>query len=156
MPEIYYLRGDATAPEGEGPKVIVHVCNDLGAWGKGFVLALSARWPQPEAAYRRWAQERQPRFALGEVQFVEVAPQLWVANLIGQAGIRRQGSRPPVRYNAIREGLNTVATFALEQKASLHMPRIACGLAGGRWEEVEPLLRETLLAAGLRVTVYDL
>ncbi len=50
--EIVYTTGDATAPKGDGPKIIPHVCNDIGGWGSGFVLALSARWAAPEAAYR--------------------------------------------------------------------------------------------------------
>ncbi|MEV6001124.1 Appr-1-p processing protein, partial [Streptomyces griseomycini] len=28
----------------KGVKVIAHVCNDIGGWGKGFVLAVSRRW----------------------------------------------------------------------------------------------------------------
>lgn len=44
---IEYVRGDATTPLGKGPKVIAHVRNDLGGWGKGFVLAISRRWPEP-------------------------------------------------------------------------------------------------------------
>jgi len=35
------------------------------------------------------------------------------------------------------------------------MPRIGCGLAGGTWEEVEPLVQEHL-AVDFNVTVYDL
>jgi len=34
---ISYIKGDATAPQGKGVKVIAHLCNDLGGWGKGFV-----------------------------------------------------------------------------------------------------------------------
>lgn len=56
---ITYHIGDATAPDGRGPGVIAHVCNDSGGWGKGFVLAVSRRWPEPEAAYRRWARSAQ-------------------------------------------------------------------------------------------------
>jgi hypothetical protein len=36
------------------------------------------------------------------------------------------------------------------------MPRIGCGLAGGTWERVGPLVEETLGRAGVAVTVYDL
>ena len=50
-----YTIGNATQPEGR-PAIIVHVCNDVGAWGRGFVLALSRRWPEPERRYRHWAQ----------------------------------------------------------------------------------------------------
>jgi hypothetical protein len=35
------------------------------------------------------------------------------------------------------------------------MPRIGCGLAGGEWAHVEPLILETLCAANIVVTVYD-
>jgi hypothetical protein len=36
------------------------------------------------------------------------------------------------------------------------MPRIGCGLAGGRWEEVEPLVIAQLTDYGVPVRVYDL
>ncbi len=48
---IRYLKGDATDPEGDGSKVIVHIGNDVGKWGKGFVLAISNRWKDPERTY---------------------------------------------------------------------------------------------------------
>ncbi|WP_261986759.1 hypothetical protein [Actinomadura sp. HBU206391] len=47
------IKGDATSPQAKGPKIITHVCNDRGGWGKGFVLAISRRWPEPEREYRR-------------------------------------------------------------------------------------------------------
>jgi hypothetical protein len=47
MNKINYLKGDATFPEAKGTKIICHICNDLGAWGKGFVLAISKRWSEP-------------------------------------------------------------------------------------------------------------
>jgi len=130
---ITYRVGDATRPQADGAKVIVHVCNDVGRWGRGFVLALSRRWPEPEQQYRAWFGGDLPQtFALGEVQFVPVAPDTTVANLIGQHGLATQLRTPPVRYDAIRLGLRSVWTFAAERSASVHMPRIGCGLAGGR------------------------
>src|SRR5688572_6727620 len=139
---IKYVTGDATRPEGEGSKIIVHVCNDLGAWGAGFVLALSKRWKGPEEQYRQWAKGEltiAPPFALGNVQFVHVTGTEWVANLIGQEGFGEPG-RPPVRYLAIGKGLERVAKEALAREASVHMPRIGCGLAGGKWEVIEALI----------------
>lgn len=99
MSEITYVRGDATAPQGKGVKLIAHVCNDLGGWGKGFVLAVSRRWPEPEAAYRRWHRERAGNdFGLGAAQFVQVGPYVWVANMVGQRGMRTGSKGVPVRY----------------------------------------------------------
>ena len=156
MTEIEYVRGDATTPHGKGVKILAHVCNDLGGWGKGFVLALSRRWPEPEAAYRQWHRERARNdFALGAVQYVRVGPYLWVANMIGQRGIRRGSKGVPVRYEAIDTALGSLAAKAAETGASVHMPRIGCGLAGGRWSRVEPLIERRLTARNIRVTVYD-
>ncbi|WP_042400633.1 macro domain-containing protein [Streptacidiphilus carbonis] len=153
---IEYVRGDATTPLGKGPKVIAHVCNDQGGWGKGFVLALSRRWPEPEKAYRRWHRERATNaFGLGAVQLVQVDRLLWIANMIGQHGTRTGSKGVPVRYEAIDTALASLAEQVLELNASVHMPRIGCGLAGGRWELVEPLVRTRLSDQGVPVTVYD-
>ena len=56
--KINYLKGDATAPSVRGNKIIAHVCNDLGGWGKGFVLEISKRWEEPEIQYRAWHKNR--------------------------------------------------------------------------------------------------
>lgn len=156
MAEIEYVRGDATSPHGKGVKILAHVCNDLGGWGKGFVLALSRRRPEPEASYRRWHRERAGNdFGLGAVQFVQVGPYLWVANMIGQRGMRRGSKGVPVRYEAIDTALGGLAARAAEAGASVHMPRIGRGLAGSRWSRVEPLIERRLTARNIRVTVYD-
>jgi O-acetyl-ADP-ribose deacetylase (regulator of RNase III) len=77
---INYIKGDATAPTHSGNKIIVHICNDIGGWGKGFVMAISKRWKEPELQYRAWYKS-QENFDLGQVQFVQVEENLWVANL---------------------------------------------------------------------------
>ncbi|WP_369264229.1 macro domain-containing protein [Streptomyces sp. R35] len=156
MSEITYVRGDATVPLGKGVKVIAHVCNDIGGWGKGFVLAVSRRWPEPEAAYRAWHRDRAHNdFGLGAAQFVQVDRYVWVANLVGQRGIRTGSKGVPVRYEAIDTALGRVVGKAAELGASVHMPRIGCGLAGGTWSRVEPLIAERLVKRGVAVTVYD-
>lgn len=79
---ITYLIGDATRPRVAGQKVIARVCNDVGLWGKGFVLAASRRWPQPEQEFRENCPMR-----LGDVDFVEVDDDLVVANMCAQRGV---------------------------------------------------------------------
>jgi len=152
---INYIKGDATSPQSEGNKIIVHVCNDIGGWGKGFVMAISAKWTAPEKQYRQWYRSKQ-NFVLGEVQLVKVEEDIWIANLIGQRNINRdEFGNPPVRYDAIENGLIKIAAFAKLNKASVHMPRIGCGLAGGKWEQIEPLIVKTLSENEINVTVYD-
>jgi O-acetyl-ADP-ribose deacetylase (regulator of RNase III) len=156
MKEISYLVGDATAPAASGPKIIVHVCNDIGAWGKGFVMALSKRWSEPESRFKAWYRERKSNdFELGAVQFVKVEDDLWVANMIGQHGLKPTKEGPPIRYNAVEKCLGKVAKKAKELDASVHMPRIGCGLAGGKWEEMEPIIIRQLSEKDIAVYVYD-
>lgn len=156
MPNITYLKGDATRPQGTGNKILCHVCNDAGHWKKGFVVAVSKRWKEPEKEFRRWARERDTNdFALGAVQFVQVEPDLCVANVLAQRGTRARKDGPLIRYEALREGLRKVRDKALELSAAVHMPRIGCGLAGGKWSEIEPMIESILCTAGVRVFVYD-
>lgn len=155
--EISYRVGDATAPEALGPKIIAHICNDSGGWGAGFVLAVSGRWPEPEQAYRSWYAERERNdFRLGAMQLVTVESRLWVANIIGQHGTTAGPDGPPIRYGAVEMGLRALADRALQLDASVHMPRIGCGLAGGRWDEIQPIVAGALCERGVEVYVYDL
>jgi O-acetyl-ADP-ribose deacetylase (regulator of RNase III) len=133
--------------------MICHICNDLGGWGAGFVMAISKRWPQPEAAYRLWYHERGTNnFALGEIDIVEVAPKLWVVNMVAQQGFGRHDGVPPIRYAELERCLIKLNRAAKEKGASVHMPRIGCGIAGGKWSEVGPIVERTL---EVPVYVYD-
>ena len=152
MSEIRYVIGDATRPEGDGRKAIIHVVNDEGRWGSGFVLALSARWEKPERLYRQW--HRSGQLSLGKVQLVVVEPVVCVANMCAQVMGYRDG-KPPIRWDALEICLSKVAAWATREKASVHGPRFAAGLAGGTWDEVEPIILRTLCAAGVPVTIYD-
>lgn len=175
--KITFTKGDATKPIGTDTKIIVHVCNDVGAWGGGFVLAVSKRWDEPESEYRNWFRNKEggetetvkyglvenspnnaeeKTFKLGNVQFVKVSEDIWVANMIGQKGVSSDADgRPPVRYEAIAECLKKVVHFAKSENASVHMPRIGSGLAGGKWEKIEEIIDRELIAQQVETTVYD-
>lgn len=153
---IRYIKGDATSPQGSGKKIIAHICNDIGKWGRGFVLAISKKWKEPENEYLWWWFNISGDFEMGEVQFVDVGNDIVVANMIGQKGIKKEGCNPPIRYGAVDTCLKRVSEKALEINAEVHMPRIGCGLAGGKWEEIEPLIKKNLLNKGINVHVYDL
>jgi O-acetyl-ADP-ribose deacetylase (regulator of RNase III) len=151
---IHYRVGDATQPgaSGEqiaqGPWVIAHVCNDANRWGAGFTHAISARWIEPAKLYRA-----QRDHVLGSVLFAKVTANGTVANMIAQQGYGRDGRRY-LRYDALETCLITVAAHAHRTRATVHCPRIGCGLAGGDWADVEPILMRA--TRGLDVFVYDL
>jgi O-acetyl-ADP-ribose deacetylase (regulator of RNase III) len=142
--------GDATRPARTGaPRVICHVCNNRGAWGAGFVLAVSRRWAAPEAAYL--AVDRD--LPLGRVQLVQVEPDLYVANMIAQDGFPSRGRPCALDYKALENCLTWLSLYAGEGW-SFHMPRIGCGIAGGKWSVVQEIIERTL--GDWPVTVYDL
>ncbi len=138
--------GDATDPTGiAGSVIIAHVVNDVGAWGKGFVVALAKRHPQARSAYRReWK-----RHMLGQVQLVPIGDDLSVANMFAQHGIGRGQRR--LRYPALRRCLENLASSAKILDATVLMPQIGCGLAGGDWEVVRALIKAEM--RGVRVVV---
>lgn len=154
MESINYIKGDATSPQGHGNKLIVHICNDIGAWGKGFVLAISKKWIEPECQYREWFKS-QKDFGLGKVQFVQVESNVFIANMIGQNKIKRANRQAPIRHEAVEQCLMKVADFAINNQTSIHMPRIGCGLAGGNWNEIELIINRILIDKNIKVTVYD-
>lgn len=156
-----YITGDATNPVGSGLKIIPHVCNDIGAWGRGFVLALSAKWKQPEQEYRIWHRtgymidmfgHNEP-FMLGSVQFVDVGAGIIVANMIAQTGIYSRDSVPPIRYGELAQCMRKVAVIAGNIGATIHAPKFGAGLAGGDWSRIESIINNE--CPNLSVTVYE-
>ena len=163
---INYVIGDATKPKkgpakkAPEPHVIAHCCNNIGAWGAGFVMALSKMSRKPERKYRDWANGRLDGGApmeLGNVQLVRLDVELYVANMIGQTGIYERNGVPPIRYDAIETCLNKVGSWTWQKGGSIHMPRIGCGLAGGDWAKMEEiLLRGQAKNGNIPMYVYDL
>lgn len=156
IPAKCYRRGDCTRPvvPAEHPNAIIaHVCNDSGHWGAGFVLSISKRWISPELQYRQWHSTGSRSFGLGKVQLVSVEPHLWVANMVAQHGVGRRGM---IHYDALRTCLTELADLARLARASVHMPRIGCGLGGGDWSTVERIIYDTLICKGIHVIIYDL
>lgn len=164
---INYVNGDATLPTGSGNKLIVHIVNDLGKWGNGFVVALSKRWKMPELAYREWYKNKSKNdFISGAIQVVAVEPDIHVVNMIAQHGISMYIKNgivdeiaeevPPIRYDALHDCLSKVCAIAKKHNMTVHGPRFGAGLAGGDWTLIEKIINDELISNGVSVTIYDL
>lgn len=156
---IQYVTGDATLPPKNGNqlRIIAHCMNNVGAHDAGFAQALAERYPEARASYR--AHYGIAGLKLGEcITCGDALPwleQIEIVAMIAQDGLGRTSLRLP----ALKTCLEELAAFAIETNASVHMPRIGCGLAGGKWEDVEPLILAAFnqpLAQLVPVTVYDL
>lgn len=152
---ITYKNGDATRPK--EPSLIIHVCNNAGTWGAGFVLALSAISKTPENDYRLWAERGHQStgvpFELGNIQLCAFGDHI-VVNMIAQDNIGR--SVPPVRYDALRECLEQVTQVAIKTGLPVVGPRFGSGIGGGEWVLIEDIINDTLITHDVPVTIYTL
>ena len=151
-----FVQGDALEPHGEDPRIVAHIVNDTTPrWGGGFALEVRKRYASVQDFFIGEIEQIPDRLALGNTVFAEASPGLDVANMVAQKGYLPTGGRL-VRYSALRTCLDAVAHEAARRGATVHMPRIGVGQGGGEWTVVEDLIRVTLGAAGVSVTVYDL
>ena len=149
--KITYLIGDATAPiSTKGDKLILHVCNDVFAWGAGFVLALSRKWDAPEIAYRSMDNLEMRQ---GYVQFIGVEKDITVCNMVAQNGIHNINNTKPINYYSIAVCLHQANKFAIKNNATIHAPRFGSGLAGGDWNIIENIIKQFVT---VDVFIYDL
>jgi hypothetical protein len=153
-PGFEVLHGDATVPRGTGERLIVHLVNDRTAnWGGQFAIALRDRYPETQEDFREWVAADDAHLQLGAARIASLGGGVSVASLVAQRGYG-PSAKPRIRYGALREALEIVAQAAKEAGASIHMPKIGAGQAGGRWPVVREIIEETLIRGGIPVTVY--
>ena len=145
--------GDALEIQDGKKTLILHCCNDEGKWGAGFVIPLGKEFPKSEQEYRSVDPEE---WEVGDVQYVDVADNVVVANLIGQHGIARDANgRSPVRYNAFKEGMDDVQEYALNNGIEVvQMPALGCGLAGGDLLEITKIILKHLVNDKYETVMY--
>ena len=140
---LHYLIGDATKPI-SNPAIIAHVCNDIGGFGRGFVVSLARAFPEVKESYLRWfSYPVKP--ALGNVQIVNTHVEgISVANMVAQHGVRWEGKNPPIRYDALEQGLKQVYNHADQNKKIVVAPRLGAVLSGGDWNIIENIFQRVM------------
>ena len=151
-----------------------HVCNDIGGWGSGFVVAISEKYSEPSKFYRKWHKDKifhqfskDVPFELGEVQFVNVEKHVIIANMIAQHNTIKNSIKP-IRYRHLANCMHTVGVFckkyknhinalltkndkqAIDNPVEIRCPLFGAGLAGGKWEIIDALIDE------LWITEFDI
>jgi len=119
--------------------LILHGCNCFHIMGAGIAKYLRSKYP---VIYK--VDSSTPygdRGKLGTVSYAYIRPGLSIGNCYTQFDL---GSKrhPAVNYDAIRSCLmNAINKFPYY---SFRMPKIGCGLAGGKWDKVEKIYLEVL------------
>lgn len=151
---IEYIKGDVTNPRLTGHDIIVHIVNDMNKMGSGVAKALYKKWSIVKEQYHAQFEYGEGFSKLGDIQLVHVEKGLMIINMIAQHNIIPY-EPIPIRYDALRECLTKITNLSFEYpNSTIHMPRIGCGLAQGKWSKIEPIITEVL--CDVNVLVYDL
>jgi len=163
--------GDATEPQTTYENEIVvipHCCNNKGAWGAGFVLALNKKWSEPEKMYKAFIAGEPPypyrdlHFPiLGKVCYAKINNHLVIANMIGQDGTKSPTNPKPVKYWALADAMRAVVGYIemIKEQTSnrvvIHAPKFGSLRANGNWDFILELIREIWLENGIDVVIYE-
>lgn len=149
---IEVVSGDAVAALQDGRiQVLGHQVNLDGVMGAGIARQIARTWPVVLSRYKE-ALFRQS-LVLGGAQIVSVAPERWVANIAGQVHPTRRGRATD--YEALDSGLWYMAAFLKVHEVTGGLPYgIGCGLAGGDWAVVEPIIHKAF--TDCRLTLFRL
>ena len=150
------IRGDASRPRGSGPRILAQIVNDSAfTWGGGFSLTVRSTWPAAQKAFRDWAEGDRRNLRLGNVHIGLIDEKLAVASMIAQHGFG-PSPKPRIRYMALKACLEQLGEIAVQRGATVHMPKIGSGQAGGSWNIIREFVEETVCARGVKVFVYEL
>jgi len=153
--------------------VIAHGCNCFHTMGAGVAKALAQKWPQVLAADKESSYgdlTKLGTFTCAELYESRPWPKRSprrIFNLYTQFGY---GVGCHLDYDALRRALLamkeatwviarrgddwTFANCPIAMSRTIAMPRIDCGLAGGDWERVEPIIQSVFLDRD--IVVYSL
>lgn len=160
-PRIRHVQSDILDfGDSPGPVVLAHVVNDAAhAWSRrGVAAALGSRYPSAGRAFRAWTFASPDHLRLGRTHVIKQhdgVRDVTIVSMVAQQGYG-PGAVTRLRYDALHEALAAVADLALRTGASVHLPRIGAGQAGGRWDLIENDLAALLADRGIEVIVHTL
>ena len=146
---IHEVSGDILLTKAQA---IAHGVAPNDHFDSGLALALRERWPAMAKDFRHYAHQEHPK--PGEVWFWGGAGGVRIFNLMTQEGKHEHGARPgKATTSNVRHAFQELAKrVEAEGIQSLAIPRVATGVGGLGWDDVEPIVKETL--GGLAIPVY--
>lgn len=143
--------------------VVLHQVNCYGVMGEGMAKQVKERYPAVYDGYRWYIESEKrkdengyKRKLMGSIYAVEVQNPVThkaqtIVNLFGQKGYGTDKRR--TNYYALEECLDRVNEQFAGKKVAIPY-KMSCGLGGGRWKIVQPMIEKCLKDCD--VTVYRL
>lgn len=138
-------------------RILIHVCNNLGGWGSGFVVNLSKKWKAPEQMYRELFKYKKSKHQMGVNQYILVEPQVYVVNMIAQNGYKNAENIVPLSYDALGECFKAIVLWIETeniQNPQIYCPRIGSVRGGANFEIIQIMLKEYF--KDIPINVYEL
>ncbi|MFN8613632.1 MAG: Appr-1-p processing protein [Vulcanimicrobiota bacterium] len=120
-------------------------------FNQGLALALREHWPALSKDFRHYCQASHPQPG---GMWMWHGPGVHIANLLTQESAYDHGSKPgKARLEYVGHALRELAReLEREKVAALALPKLATGVGGLDWEQVQPLIQQHL--GGLKTQVW--
>lgn len=139
-------------------RIICHVVNNKGGFGKGFAFELGNKYPLVKRKYKEWyglsLLYGDAKFKLGSIQTININENLWVINMLCQDGYATRVKPCVLDYIALEICLNQVKEFNKRKGFEIWMPKIGSGYSGGEWSKIESIINKVLQDEN--ITIYEL
>lgn len=148
---IHKVEGDILLSEAG---VLAHGVAPNDPMNHGLALSVHERYPTMHKDFHHWCHQRHP--APGEAWMWGGVDGVRIVNLITQEGGYGHGSRPgKATTSHVSHALRALKKMvAKEGFTSIALPRLATGVGGLDWNDVEPLIDEQLGDLEIPVYVY--
>jgi len=135
-------------------QVIAHGVAANDPMSQGLAKSLHERMPSMHKDFHHWCHQehRNP----GEAWVWTAADGVRIVNLLTQEGGYGHGARPgKATTRNVAHALKALKKMAIkEQFSSLALPRLATGVGGLSWDDVQPLIEERLGELDIPVYLY--
>lgn len=121
---------------------------------RGLSLALRERWPSMAKDFRHYCHTQHPR--PGTTWAWKSSDGLLIVNLLTQEAAPDEHQRPGrARPEYVNHALRELGLWVKKENiSSLALPRLATGVGGLKWEEVQPLIEQHLGQLPIPIFVY--
>lgn len=152
---IIYKNGDVLQNSSVS-RIICHVVNNKGGFGKGFAASLAKKYPVVKNKYKEWYGMSllygDNKFKLGSLKEVVINDNLTIINMLCQDGYASRLHPTVIDYLALEMCLEQIKL--VKPKFEIWMPKIGSGLAGGDWNKIEEIIERVLIDR--KVIIYEL
>lgn len=119
--------------------IIVHQVNCQYTMGAGLAKQIKQKYPKHYYDYKN------TKPFMGNIVITEISKSLYIIGIYGQ---NDYGRGLKTNYEALEEGMKKVNEFRMLKNLPVYIPyKIGCGLAGGDWEIVKNIIKNTIPTA---------